>query len=57
VAKFAGALVAVMALSYVTCVVVILLINVSQIILALTTIIEQSFSLTSLQGRFAGPRC
>ncbi|MCG6202623.1 alanine/glycine:cation symporter family protein [Psychromonas antarctica] len=54
VGKFAGALVPVMALGYVTCGVVILLMNVSEIVPALTTIIEQAFSPTSAQGGFAG---
>ena len=54
VGQFAGALVPVMALGYVTCGVVILLMNVSEIVPALTTIFEQAFSPTSAQGGFAG---
>ena len=54
VGKFAGALVPIMALAYVACGVLILLMNVGEIGPAIATIFEHAFSPASAQGGFAG---
>ncbi|MGB5445128.1 MAG: sodium:alanine symporter family protein, partial [Psychromonas sp.] len=54
VGKFAGALVPLMALAYISSGVIILLMHTSEIIPAVVTIIEHAFSPASAQGGFAG---
>jgi len=54
VGKFAGALVPVMAVAYILCGLVILLMNLSEIGPAIMTILELAFTPASAQGGFAG---